>query len=302
MTLSYQSETYQGFDRGSYRFSKGQRDSWRLVVDIEIVSAISPGYRNNKYPLSKEFFGYCQLFYGTSQRLDIPVNYPRQRLIDSINWSTFSSQIDRRRYLWMNQMFQVMSDATIEVEGLFPEIPQAFEIFSLPETVLKFQSEFECAFKFIVTWLPLDLLAEYGETQDSDDSDPSDGEDEYPDVDRRSPGDPLPPGYTVDPSDPDNDPRDYGEGAVSRPAIPGDSGLFEWSFYYTDSSSSDAEHRTINGTYEGVYMGHSTPQNGTLNPQLVVDNGEQSVIVFEFENTMYLGYFNDVVFTYKGGA
>lgn len=210
--LEYLEDVYNGFDRGSYRFSKEQRDSFRLVVDMEILSTIKLGYRNYKYPLPQEFFGYCQLFYGTSHFLDIPIRYPRQRIIDSINWQTLTAQLDRRRYLWHNALNQVMADATLEIEGTFPDIPSSLEVFSLPETVIKFQSEFDSAFRFIVSWLPLDLLEEFGEQQDSDDSDPSDDRDEYPQPEMRDESTPIPDNFEISPSDLESDPRDFGSG------------------------------------------------------------------------------------------
>lgn len=209
MPLSYLTDTYNGFERGSYLFTEEQRASFRLIVDVEIVSRVGLSSFNYRYPNPQTFYGYGQIFYGTSNFLDIPLEYGRQRVLDVINWQTLISQLDRRQNLWFNQMFAWLATSSIEPEGIAPEIPESFEVFSIRETQIKINTEFKSAFKIIVTWLPLNLLVPYGELQDSDSSDPTDGQPEYPEPTSQPSESPIPEGFDRSPPNPDSDPRDY---------------------------------------------------------------------------------------------
>lgn len=230
MALEYQSDTYNGTDRGSYRFTDPQRKAWRLMVDVEILSYVSQGYVNTKPPQDRGHWGYAHLLHGTSLYTEFKLEYPRTRVLDVTNWVQITAQLDRRRSLWTNAMFEGVPDFDLTR----PEPPEIFEVWALPETILKVKLDSPGAFQINVWWLERDLLEEYGEEQPTDSSDPTDGLDEYPDPEKRPDSDPYPDGFSRDFNDPANDPDDYPDEFLPEPepgSEPGRVYLVSWTWF-----------------------------------------------------------------------
>jgi hypothetical protein len=205
MALPWQEDRQQFRESGSYRFTKEQRESYFLYLDIRIVSFVHQKYVNFKTLPEYGFWGYSTVFYGAVPDRKIQQEFVAQRVIREVNRDTLTMATVVSSHL--STLTSIKSLGTA-LNALLVEVPfQSPTAVGMPETVVKFKGLPLSQFEFACYWLPYEPFAQDALLFETDD--PTDGDDEYPQPNENDPSNPYAGNPPASDPNPDSDPRDF---------------------------------------------------------------------------------------------
>lgn len=254
--LAWQSDTKTFRESGSYRFTKEQRESYALILEVRIISFVQEVYYNSKSLPDHGFWGYATVFEGAVCRELIQVQFSRFRLLNTRNNRAASvSDADEQKIRQVFGSFQIAE----ALDFVLAEISQFEGTPVLPhkETVIKFKGLPLSQFEFRCYWL---ALTDVDEAQpEFSEQDPTGGEDEFPNPTRNPLDNPY--AGNPDPSDqdPDSDDRDYSD--ENNPP----SGVFNYGFatyQFRDQSIPFTDNSRPDLGFPGILVPATDESNG----------------------------------------
>lgn len=235
MPWNSRNRTYREF--GTFRFNRAQRESYALILDIEIQSVIRESYVNFKGNPPYGFWGVATIFEGSVPRERKVLEWPKMRIINVRNefaGAYFNDQISELK----NDAFQTdVSNALDYVLTSLLDFPRT-PVLPHKELSVKFKGLDKSQFKFTCYWLEFPPAAE--DFLPFDDLDPTRNGNEYPEPTVNPPDDPYQ--GNDEPSPPFNgaDPRDYGPDNMPPSAVVGfGNGTFEFAAASTNGEFSE---------------------------------------------------------------
>lgn len=251
MVLPWESQelTYREF--GSFRFSPEQRAAYHLVLDVEILSYAGEVYTNKKSNPDYGFWGYATVFEGSTIARKVGLEFPKSRLISVRNeapllLATIITVGQTEISYDIGSEFFPAPDPGLGVSYTPANVTSIPTLAGFMETVVKVETIPLCQFKFRCFWLPIPepLGVTIGPVEGND---PTEGEEEYPEPEKKPSDNPFDGNPEESPFDENNDSRDYGAVPQGDPTNTDGSVIFS---VLTRHYSGNTSTNTTYGPYE----------------------------------------------------
>lgn len=209
-------ETYRG--QGSFRFTRAQRESYCLILDVKILSYVGSPSFNLKANPEFSFWGYATTFERDTPSLRQSVDFAVSRLLNVKNDAASATFNALAIAAAGNQQVTNVGELVEFVWEQFDTI-NLTPVLRHDETTIKFKALPTTQFEFICYWLDFPIQDE--DFPDFNADPPSSDDDQYYQPQQNEISDPFAGNPDPSPIDTRSDPRDFGDENEPPPDIVG---------------------------------------------------------------------------------